>query len=135
MLIASKIAIAIVGKSRKGFLLTPLEHMGRQVSLSLHSQTPGQQSCLCTQTSYFLRAQDSTELYVFSYLTKFLLELEIHVLGKSFSCFHTYTETILYPKSAKTCKTQAGLQHCITNNVQYYFTRDILLSVTVYFFC
>lgn len=39
-----------------------------------------------------------------------------------------------YPKSAKTCRVQAGLECCISNNAQHYsFRRDILPSVTVSF--
>lgn len=36
-MIVGKIAIAMVGKSRKGLFLVPLELMERQISLSFHS--------------------------------------------------------------------------------------------------
>lgn len=133
---AGKIAIAVLGKHREGLFLIPmmeeipLEQMRRQASLFFLSRTADQQSCLCTQTLRFLRTEDSTELCVSPHLSGLLLELGTHALGKSLSCF--LTEALLYPKSAKTCKVQAGLECYITNNVQQYsFIRDILLSVTI----
>lgn len=51
---------------------------------------------------------------------------------KLLECFLTYFEALQYPKSAKTCKVQAGLECCTPNNAQQCsFRRDILHSITL----
>lgn len=82
----------------------------------------------------FSQAGDCTELTVFTSLTRCHVRLGIHTLGSSLSCFLTYIEALQYPKSAKTCKVQAGLECCISNKGQHYsFRRDILPPVSVSF--
>lgn len=136
---AGKIAITVLGKHGEGFLLTPvteeipLEQARRQAFRSFSPFLDTGPAKLSVYTgSVIPRAGDGTELRVFSYLTRLLLGLGICALGNYLSCFLTYIEALHYPESAKTCKVQAGLECCITNNAQQYsFRRDVLLSVTV----
>lgn len=51
---------------------------------------------------------------------------------KLLECFPAYAGALQYPKAAKTCKVQAGLECCTPNSAQQCsFRRDILPSVTL----